>query len=196
MLACSNNPNLCEVSWMSIVSFSLPRATLDHKCVRHLDPPFSSAQCAFFCPKNKLLSICVVRIILLQYFNLFYFSSTSILLLAIKVYAAWSRAMVHFTYPSVVKNKLIVVLCAAKPLSFSSGCPHGTLPTHALPFSLWSEMHTLPLSLWSEWVILSVNSHGDVIGRHEKPTSLYFLTGESHVSEYADIVGCISLSTL
>ena len=45
-------------------------------------------------------------------------------------------------------------------------------------------------------VILSVNSHGDVIGRLEKPTSLYFLTGESHVSEYADIVGCISLSTL
>ena len=36
----------------------------------------------------------------------------------------------------------------------------------------------------------------DVIGRLEKPTSLYFLTGESHVSEYADIVGCISLSTL
>ncbi len=190
MLACSNNPNLCEVSWMSIVSFSLPRAILDHKCVRHLDP-----QCAFFCPKNKLLSICVVRIILLQYFNLFYFSSTSILLLAIKVYAAWSRAMVHFTYPSVVKNKLIVVLCAAKPLSFSSGCPHGTLPTHTLPFSLWSETHTLPFSLWSEGVILSVTSHGD-IGRLEKPTSLYFLTGESHVSEYADIFERIALSAL
>ena len=78
MLACSNNPNLCEVSWMSIVSFSLPRAISDHKCVRHLDPPFSSAQCAFFCPKNKLLSICVVRIIVFQYFKSLYFSSTAI----------------------------------------------------------------------------------------------------------------------
>ena len=146
-------------------------------------------------PKNCFPYLCSVHHCF-AIFQSFYFSSTSILLSAIKEYAAWSRAMVHFTYPSVVKNKLIVVLCAAKPLSFSSGCPHGTLPTHALPFSLWSEMHTLPLSLWSEWVILSVNSHGDVIGRHEKPTSLYFLTGESHVSEYADIVGCISLSTL
>jgi hypothetical protein len=29
-----------------------------------------------------------------------------------------------FTYPSVVKNNLIVVLCAAMPLPISSGCPH------------------------------------------------------------------------
>ena len=95
MLACSNNPNLCEVSWMSIVSFSLPRAIWDHKCVRHLDPPFSSAQCAFFCPKNKLLSICVVRIIVFQYFKIFILLFNSYLLLAIKEYAAWSRAMIR-----------------------------------------------------------------------------------------------------
>ena len=80
-----------------------------------------------------------------------------------------------FVYISFGGQKiiLIVVLCAAMPLSFSSGCPHGTLPTHTLPFSLWSETHTLPFSLWSEGVILSVNSHGDVIGRLETHVSLF-----------------------
>ena len=69
-----------------------------------------------------------------------------------------------FVYISFGGQKiiLIVVLCAAMPLSCSSGCPHGTLPTHTLPFSLWSE-----------GVILSVNSHGDVIGRLETHVSLF-----------------------